>query len=213
MSDEIVKIAGGVILGVFTVILYPIIKDKLNVLITKKQESPRVLFEIEDISKEIKSAISYQPHKVHNKAAWVTRLNNYADGNKDNLDELQHTIKKIAWRIEDSNFDHDPNNIVYCCDELKIDLTLLQFALLEKKLKQQGMSEQKITSEELEFIKANWSDFQKKVINRFLPYLEDDVQFATRVESFRERLKKGTIELPEHMAMASYFKKRSTAAT
>jgi hypothetical protein len=70
-------------------------------------------------------------HDFHNKSDWSTELNDLANEDRSWLGGLYEPLKRISWEIRDRSFNHKSADASeYCCDELILDLTLLQLKIL-----------------------------------------------------------------------------------
>jgi len=97
----------------------------------KERKQRQVAFQrLDSMLLAVRQAVAHD-HNFKNKADWYKELDDLAKVDRAWLGQLYEPIKQIAWRVRDQSFDHDKADAAeYCCDELIMDLSLLQLKLL-----------------------------------------------------------------------------------
>ena len=106
------------------------VADRLSEQYKQRKQKRDTLERLENMLATIKQAVDHG-HDFNNKSDWYAELDSLANKDRDWLGPFYEPLKRIAWRIRDQSFDHSmPDAADYCCDELIVDLTLLQLKLL-----------------------------------------------------------------------------------
>lgn len=147
-AESLATLGIGLLLGVVTGYVLPIFLKRRD----SAQIERDVYRELNAVAADVIGAVSVEPHGVTNKDRWVTRLNGLADRHKVRPDDVGMIVRGIAYKIEDSPFDHNVDDVIYCCDHVVLDLTLLSRELLPSVQRTEGWPVRRFqeTAEQLE---------------------------------------------------------------
>lgn len=171
----------GVILG--------IVGNRLSECYKERNQKRDALQRLDRMLTTVKQAVDHG-HDFSNKADWYQELNDLAIADRAWLGQLYEPIKRIAWRIRDLSFDHEKRDAEeYCCDELILDLALLQLKLLP------------LIPMKSNALEAKAKELAQEVILNWLGVLGNDT--TQRVEKFLKHLDEGKVTLDKKYAMSS----------
>jgi hypothetical protein len=123
---EILRDIGLVLLGA----ILAFAAERLSDYYKQRQQKREAFQRLDRMLETVKQAVGHG-HDFKNKGDWSTELDALAKADQDWLDQLYEPLKRIAWQVRDQSFDHGKSDAaVYCCDELILDLALLQLKLL-----------------------------------------------------------------------------------
>jgi hypothetical protein len=202
--QEVVRFASGFILGIFSGLMWPLLREKVAERKEKKEMKERkrqVLQHLDDISSDIMGAVRVEPHGVQNKDKWVARLQDFAKQYDELIGPLAGSVKRIAYKIEDSTFDHENlGDPPYCCDEVAVDLALLRLCILPLVAEERGWDAKTVEAKEREHLRNIWSIWQEIVLpgqlDKWHERIEDEWYSEWQNKKFR---------VAEKLGMATYI--------
>ena len=143
---EYLSDVGLVILGA----ILTFVTERLSGYFKQRKQKQDAFNRLDRMLTTIKQAVDHG-HDFKNKNDWYLELDALAKADRGWLYQFYEPLKVIAWRIRDQTFMHGQSDAeAYCCDELILDLALLQLKLLPMipmKLKLRQATTQKLARE------------------------------------------------------------------
>lgn len=123
---EVLTDIGLVVLGSFLALFTQWVLQRRNLGKQKQQAFRRLDGMMSRVSESVAHGDAFK-----NKDDWKKELDDLARAERPWLGELYGAVQEVSWAIRDHSFDHANEDAAqYCCDELLIDLCLLQLEML-----------------------------------------------------------------------------------
>jgi hypothetical protein len=159
----------------------------------KAQDSRKALSRLKKFIGLVTERVAHG-HEFVNRGDLAQELEEIAGNCRAWLDEdLYLSIKQVAWRIRDNDFDHETQkDSSYCCDELLGDLHFLALALLPAVALDEREKDEEAKLHVQELVRAKFE-------------ILFDEQYKEQFDQLYKKWKTGTLQLGKGYAVAGYW--------